>query len=117
MGTFVKRFPRVVSTVRKDILIAVRAEIYNRRNEKQKQALTELHEAWTHGGLDKLAAVLGVDPDDVIMSSVPPERAGGAAAISETDSVFTCRPMRIAASWTGGTLPSITWRIRSTISS
>ena len=40
-----------------------------------------------------------------------------AAAISETDSVFTCRPMRIAASCTGGTLPSITERIRSTISS
>jgi hypothetical protein len=40
-----------------------------------------------------------------------------AAAISETDSVFTCRPMRIAASCTGGTLPSITWRMRSTISS
>ena len=40
-----------------------------------------------------------------------------AAAISDTDSVFTCKPMRIAASWTGGTLPSITWRMRSTISS
>jgi hypothetical protein len=40
-----------------------------------------------------------------------------AAAISETDSVFTCRPMRIAASCTCETLPSMTWRIRSTISS
>jgi hypothetical protein len=40
-----------------------------------------------------------------------------AAAISDTDSVFTCRPMRIAASCTCETLPSMTWRIRSTISS
>ena len=30
------RFPRVVSLIRKDLYIAVRAEIYNRRNEKQK---------------------------------------------------------------------------------
>ena len=40
-----------------------------------------------------------------------------AAAISDTDSVFTCNPMRMAASCTGVTLPSITWRMRSTISS
>jgi hypothetical protein len=31
------RFPRVVSLIRKDIDIAVRAEIYNRRNELQKR--------------------------------------------------------------------------------
>ena len=30
------RFPRIVSLIRKDILIAVQAEIFNRRNEKQK---------------------------------------------------------------------------------
>lgn len=30
------RFPRVVSLIRKDLLIAVRAEIFNRRNEPQK---------------------------------------------------------------------------------
>lgn len=30
------RFPRVVSLIRKDLFIAVRAEIYNRRNELQK---------------------------------------------------------------------------------
>ncbi len=40
-----------------------------------------------------------------------------AAAISDTDSVLTCRPIRMAESWTGVTLPSITWRMRSTISS
>lgn len=31
------RFPRVVSTVRKDIFVVVRAEIYNKRGEVQKQ--------------------------------------------------------------------------------
>ncbi len=40
-----------------------------------------------------------------------------AAAISETDSVFTCSPIRMAASCTCVTLPSSTWRMRSTISS
>lgn len=30
------RFPRVVSLIRKDLFIGVHAEIYNRRNEKQK---------------------------------------------------------------------------------
>ena len=40
-----------------------------------------------------------------------------AAAISDTDSDFTCKPIRIADNCTGVTFPSITWRNRSTISS
>ncbi|MBA3948840.1 MAG: outer membrane lipoprotein-sorting protein [Acidobacteria bacterium] len=64
------RFPRVVSTIRKDILVAVGAEIYNRRNEKQKTfAATRVEKIgafWTVMAMTMADAAEGTRTDLVV---------------------------------------------------
>lgn len=64
------RFPRVVSTIRKDILVAVRAEIYNRRNEKQKtfeaKRVEKIGAYWTVMAMTMADAAEGTRTDLVV---------------------------------------------------
>lgn len=57
------RFPRVVSLIRKDILIGVRAEIFNRRNERQKtfeaKRIEKIDGYWTVTAMTMSDAVEG----------------------------------------------------------
>lgn len=64
------RFPRVVSLIRKDLYIAVRAEIYNRRNEKQKtfdaRRVEKVDGYWTVTAMTMADAVEGTRTDLVV---------------------------------------------------
>ena len=64
------RFPRVVSLVRKDILIAVRAEIFNRRNERQKtfeaKRIEKVDGYWTVTAMSMADAVEGTRTDLIV---------------------------------------------------
>ena len=64
------RFPRVVSLVRKDVPIAVRAEIYNRRNELQKtfeaKRLEKIDGIWTVMSMTMTDALEGTRTDLVV---------------------------------------------------
>lgn len=64
------RFPRVVSLVRKDILIAVRAEIFNRRNERQKtfdaKRIEKIDGYWTVTAMTMADAAEGTRTDLVV---------------------------------------------------
>ena len=64
------RFPRVVSTIRKDVPIAVRAEIYNRRNERQKtfevRRIEKVGAYWTVMAMTMADAVEGTRTDLVV---------------------------------------------------
>ncbi len=64
------RFPRVVSTIRKDILVAVGAEIYNRRNEKQKtfeaKRVEKIGAYWTVMAMTMADAAEGTRTDLVV---------------------------------------------------
>ena len=64
------RFPRIVSLVRKDILIAVQAEIFNRRNEKQKtfeaKRVEKVDGYWTVMAMTMADALEGTRTDLVV---------------------------------------------------
>ncbi|MDQ3068618.1 MAG: outer membrane lipoprotein-sorting protein [Acidobacteriota bacterium] len=64
------RFPRVVSLVRKDILITVEAQIFNRRNEKQKafaaRAIEKLDGYWTVTSMTMADALEGTRTELVV---------------------------------------------------
>ena len=64
------RFPRVVSLIRKDILIAVRAEIFNRRNERQKtfdaKRVEKVDGYWTVTAMTMADAAEGTRTDLIV---------------------------------------------------
>jgi hypothetical protein len=64
------RFPRIVSLVRKDILIAVHAEIFNRRNERQKtfdaSRIEKVDGYWTATAMTMADALEGTRTDLVV---------------------------------------------------
>ena len=64
------RFPRIVSVVRKDVPIAVHAEIYNRRNELQKtfeaKQLESIDGIWTVTSMTMTDALEGTRTDLVV---------------------------------------------------
>ena len=64
------RFPRVVSVIRKDLDIAVRAEIYNRRNERQKlfeaKRIEKIDGYWTVTAMTMSDAAEGTRTDLVV---------------------------------------------------
>ncbi len=64
------RFPRIVSLVRKDILIAVQAEIFNRRDEKQKafdaKRVEKVDGFWTVMAMTMADALEGTRTDLVV---------------------------------------------------
>ena len=61
------RFPRVISLIRKDLDIAVRAEIFNRRNERQKlfeaKRIEKIDGYWTVTSMTMSDAVEGTRTD------------------------------------------------------
>ena len=64
------RFPRVVSLIRKDLFIAVRAEIFNRRNEPQKtfeaRKIEKVDGYWTVTAMTMADAAEGTRTDLVV---------------------------------------------------
>ena len=64
------RFPRVVSLIRKDILIAVHAEIFNRRNERQKtfeaKRIEKVDGYWTVTAMTMADATEGTRTDLIV---------------------------------------------------
>ena len=64
------RFPRVVSLIRKDLDIAVRAEIYNRRNERQKlfeaRKIEKIDGYWTVTSMTMSDAAEGTRTDLIV---------------------------------------------------
>lgn len=64
------RFPRVVSLIRKDLAIAVRAEIFNRRNERQKtfdaKRVEKVDGYWTVTSMTMSDALEGTRTDLVV---------------------------------------------------
>ncbi|HUF23649.1 MAG TPA: outer membrane lipoprotein-sorting protein [Vicinamibacterales bacterium] len=64
------RFPRIVSLVRKDLDIVVHAEIYNRRNEKQKtfaaKQIEKIGRYWTVTSMTMSDALEGTRTDLVV---------------------------------------------------
>lgn len=64
------RFPRVVSLIRKDIFIGVRAEIFNKRNERQKtfdaKRIEKVDGFWTVMAMTMADAVEGTRTDLVV---------------------------------------------------
>jgi hypothetical protein len=64
------RFPRVVSLIRKDIFIAVHADIYNRRDEKQKtfdaKRIEKLDGYWTVTAMTMADALEGTRTELIV---------------------------------------------------
>jgi hypothetical protein len=64
------RFPRIVSLIRKDILVAVQADVFNRRNEKQKvfeaKRVEKVDGFWTVMAMTMADALEGTRTDLVV---------------------------------------------------
>ncbi|MEX2270804.1 MAG: outer membrane lipoprotein-sorting protein [Vicinamibacterales bacterium] len=64
------RFPRVVSLIRKDIFIVVRAEIFNRRDERQKtfeaRRIEKIDGYWTVTSMTMADALAGTRTDLIV---------------------------------------------------